>query len=51
MALPQAERSHPLLRWRAEHGLAPPDPNSMPRAYYDWLEAEDRRIYPPPGRV
>ena len=22
--LPQAERGHPLLRWRKEHNLAPP---------------------------
>ena len=44
VGLPQADRSHPLLRWRAENGLAAPDPGSVPRAYYDWLEAEDRRL-------
>lgn len=44
VGLPQADRSHPLLRWRAENGLAPPDVRSVPRAYYDWLEAEDRRL-------
>ncbi len=40
--LPQAERDHPLLRWRRENGLGDPDP--MPRPYYDWLEAEDERL-------
>jgi predicted dehydrogenase len=40
--LPQARRDHPLLRWRAEHGLGPPA--EMPRPYPEWLAAEDRRI-------
>ena len=40
--LPQAERDHPLLRWRRENGLGDPEP--MPRPYYDWLEAEDERL-------
>ena len=40
--LPQAGRDHPLLRWRGEHGLGEPAP--MPRDYYDWLAAEDRRL-------
>ena len=43
--LPQSRRDHPLLRWRAEHGLGPPEP--MPRPVPDWLKAEDRRL----GRV
>ncbi len=40
--LPQAERDHPLLRWRRTNGLGDPEP--MPRPYYDWLEAEDERL-------
>ena len=40
--LPQAERDHPLIRWRRENGLGDPEP--MPRPYYDWLEAEDERL-------
>jgi len=40
--LPQQDRSHPLLRWRQEAGLEPPGP--VPRAYGEWLEAEDRRL-------
>ncbi len=40
--LPQTERDHPLLRWRRESGLGEPEP--MPRPYYEWLEAEDRRL-------
>ena len=40
--LPQQNREHPLLRWRRENGLPPPE--QMPRAYDAWLEAEDRRI-------
>ena len=40
--LPQAERDHPLLRWRRENGLDDPEP--MPRSYDDWLEAEDERL-------
>ena len=45
VALPQLDRSQPLLRWRREHGLGAPEP--MPRGYYEWLEAEDHRL----GRV
>lgn len=40
--LPQQNREHPLLRWRRENGLPPPE--EMPRAYDEWLRAEDRRI-------
>ena len=40
--LPQQGREHPLRRWRAEAGLEPPAP--MPRPYWDWLAAEDRRL-------
>ena len=40
--LPQPRRDHPLLRWRREAGLD--DPSPMPRPYYEWLEAEDRRL-------
>jgi predicted dehydrogenase len=40
--LPQAERDHPLLRWRRENGLG--GPTSMPRPYSEWLEAEDDRL-------
>ncbi len=40
--LPQAGRDHPLIRWRRENDLGDPEP--MPRAYYEWLEAEDRRL-------
>ena len=40
--LPQAEREHPLLRWREEHGLGLPIP--MPRPYAEWLAAEDCRL-------
>ena len=40
--LPQQNREHPLLRWRRENGLPPPE--RMPRAYDEWLRAEDRRI-------
>ena len=43
--LPQADRRHPLLRWREEAGLDPPSP--VPRPYGEWLEAEDRRL----GRI
>lgn len=43
--LPQARRDHPLRRWRREHNLG--DPSPMPRAYGEWLAAEDRRL----GRV
>ncbi len=40
--LPQARRDHPLLRWRAEHGLGEPD--EMPRPYAEWLATEDGRL-------
>ena len=40
--LPQQDRTHPLLRWRRENGLPPPDP--MPRPYKEWLAAEDVRL-------
>ena len=40
--LPQPDRSHPLLRWREEHGLAAP--TEYPRAYGPWLAVEDERI-------
>lgn len=43
--LPQQRRDHPLLRWRAEHGLGPPP--AAPRPYPEWLAHEDRRL----GRV
>jgi UDP-N-acetyl-2-amino-2-deoxyglucuronate dehydrogenase len=39
---PPARREHPLLRWRREHGLGHPPP--VPRAYSEWLAAEDRRL-------
>ena len=42
VALPQADREHPLLRWRREAGLGAPEP--MPRPYGEWLAAEDRRL-------
>ena len=40
--LPQQDRAHPLLRWRRENGLPPPEP--MPRPYAEWLAAEDVRL-------
>lgn len=42
VTLPQAERAHPLLRWRQEYGLG--DPAPMPRPYGEWLAVEDRRL-------
>jgi predicted dehydrogenase len=42
VALPQRDRSHPLLRWRREAGLGPPAQG--PRPYGDWLAAEDGRL-------
>jgi predicted dehydrogenase len=42
VALPQADRTHPLRRWRAEAGLPPAGP--VPRGYGEWLAAEDRRL-------
>ena len=40
--LPQADRQHPLRRWRREHGLGEPPP--VPRDWREWLIAEDRRL-------
>ena len=40
--LPQAQRDHPLLRWRRENGLGVPAP--MPRPVQEWLDAEDQRL-------
>ena len=40
--LPQQDRSHPLLRWRSENGLPPPEP--MPRPLAEWVVAEDARL-------
>ena len=40
--LPQADREHPLKRWRREAGLG--EPESTPRPYPEWLEVEDRRL-------
>ena len=40
--LPQENRMHPLLRWREENGLLPPD--EMPRGYGEWLTLETQRI-------
>lgn len=40
--LPQADREHPLRRWRREQGLPAPAP--MPRPYAEWLAAEDQRL-------
>ena len=40
--LPQQNRQHPLVRWRAENGLGMPD--KMPRKVPEWLEAEDQRL-------
>ena len=43
VSLPQKEREgHPLLRWREEAGLGPPEPK--PATDSEWLEAEDARI-------
>jgi predicted dehydrogenase len=42
VALPQADRRHPLTVWRQEQGLG--EPAAMPRPYNEWLEAEDRRL-------
>ena len=42
VSLPQADRSHPLLRWRKEHGLPPPEP--MPRSLAEWNVAEAVRL-------
>ena len=40
--LPQAEREHPLRRWRRANGLGEPEP--MPKNWRKWLEVEDRRL-------
>jgi predicted dehydrogenase len=40
--LPQANREHPLRRWRNEAGLGEPDP--MPMADADWLAEEEKRL-------
>ncbi len=40
--LPQAERQHPLTRWRQEAGLGAPEP--MPMVDAEWLEEEERRL-------
>lgn len=40
--LPQKKRDHPLLRWRAETGLGPPDPKPLTDA--EWLAVEDARL-------
>ncbi|MGY8824141.1 MAG: Gfo/Idh/MocA family protein [Candidatus Latescibacterota bacterium] len=40
--LPQANREHPLMRWRNEAGLGEPDP--MPMADADWLAEEEKRL-------
>ncbi|HET7560494.1 MAG TPA: Gfo/Idh/MocA family oxidoreductase [Limnochordia bacterium] len=45
VALPQADRSHPLLRWRSEAGLGPLE--QKPRAYEAWMVAEG---FPAPER-
>ena len=42
VVLPQADREHPLLRWRQEHGLGEPAP--VPREYEAWLAVEDTRL-------
>ncbi|MEW6751856.1 MAG: Gfo/Idh/MocA family oxidoreductase [Candidatus Latescibacterota bacterium] len=42
VTLPQPDRDHPLLRWRREAGLPPPE--SVPRDYGAWLAAEDARL-------
>ncbi len=41
--LPQKNREHPLIRWRAENGLGPL--KDMPRDYGSWLSLEDERLY------
>ncbi|NKB69082.1 MAG: hypothetical protein GKR89_18595 [Candidatus Latescibacteria bacterium] len=42
VSLPQANRQHPLKRWRQEAGLGAPEP--MPMADAEWLEEEARRL-------
>ena len=41
--LPQKNREHPLLQWRAEAGLG--EIREMPRDYGTWLSLEDERLY------
>ena len=41
--LPQKNREHPLLRWRAEASLG--EIRDMPRDYGTWLSLEDERLY------
>ena len=43
VALPQENREHPLLRWRAEAGLGAI--REMPRDYGTWLSLETERLY------
>ena len=43
VALPQKNREHPLLQWRAEAGLG--EIREMPRDYGTWLSLEDERLY------
>ena len=40
--LPQANREHPLTRWRREAGLGAPEP--MPMVDAEWHEEEQRRL-------
>lgn len=40
--LPQENRAHPLLQWREETGLQPPE--ELPRGYGEWLTLESNRI-------
>ena len=40
--LPQANRVHPLTRWREEAGLGAPEP--MPMVDGEWLEEEEKRL-------
>lgn len=42
VSLPQEKREHPLLNWRSEAGLGPPQ--EMPRPYGEWIAAEDKRL-------
>ena len=42
VALPQADRTHPLVRWRASAGMEPPQAGLRP--YAEWLREEDRRL-------
>ena len=42
VSLPQANRKHPLVRWREEAGLGAPEP--MPMADDKWLIEEQKRL-------